>query len=212
MRWILGKKVLILETHAVKSWFTPTVSYCPHPLRSSMAKVLHWGKWGVTVCFISQRPLQRFMFHSDKGYTLINAAKWFTRCSCARTENKLWSHCSLFYCSRLYSSRIGSRSLKVFRLQVAVLPPAAQKICHHPQVDFSTSYRPSVTFQICPQLNFSFTSQLLPAVWILPGLGCSLRLCQSSILRPREQLGSNASFNVVFFKGKVWDCRWCRHS
>lgn len=47
-----------------------------------------------------------------------------------------------------------------------------------------TSYRPSVTFLISPQLNFSFTSQLLPAVWILPGLGCSFRVFQSTILSP----------------------------
>ena len=40
------------------------------------------------------------------------------------------------------------------------------------EVASPTSYRSSVKFQISPQLNFSFTSQLLPAVSILLSLVC----------------------------------------
>lgn len=62
---------------------TFTISFCPRPLRSSSVSN-RAAQWGVTMCFISRRPLQGFRFHSDKGYTPINAPKWFTLCLCAR--------------------------------------------------------------------------------------------------------------------------------
>lgn len=75
-----------------------------------------------------------------------------------------------------------------------------------------------------PQLNFSFTSQLLLAVSILPSLGCSLRRSRSTILSPMEPLGSISfapkgtfKFNLVFCKQKVIQFgiaaeHWCIYS
>lgn len=62
------------------------------------------------------------------------------------------------------------------------------KTSHHLRVILSTSCRPSVTFQISPQLNFSFTSQLLsaPSISALPG--CYLRRCYRRNSSSWEQL------------------------
>lgn len=67
------------------------------------------------------------------------------------------------------------------------------KTSHHLRVILSTSCCPSVTFQISPQLNFSFTSQLLsaPSISALPG--CYLRRCH------RRKFSSLANLARTFY-------------
>lgn len=119
---------------------------------------------------------------SDKGYTLINALKWFTVHSCERAvvlTLKINLEVTaltdfLFTLGRCLHGSRGGESKPLF--------------CHRQLRRFVTSHRlppprlnhPSVTFQISPQLNFSFTSQLHPAVQILPSLGCSFTACMAA--------------------------------
>lgn len=104
-----------------------------------------------------------FRLHSDKGYTLINAPKWFTLRSCAREfispEQKINFEVTALGFIAIFCVRRSQKWTEGFffffsqMIRLARFPfrhRTAQEICHHPQVASCTSYRPSVTFQICP--------------------------------------------------------------
>lgn len=117
----------------------------------------------------------------------MNAAKWSIICFCVNFQVFLVSFFlfSLFFLSDLAANCLpatdGSEdlSLSAGRLVHVLLPK-----CNIPNL-------PS-------ELNFSFTSQLLPAVWILPSFGFS---------RSNQSWAEKSWLYLNFTNVLIWNCR-----